>query len=127
MRIIFAAIGRNAKAADSIAGIDRLLPGERTDELVQDRLVQTVIRVYDLRRQDITEWIQASFGRPLATMTMVEHAVIAAGLAEMLGMPDTPSAVIINEAVDIANAYGSEGGGALVNGILHDIATRQRP
>ena len=41
----------------------------------------------------------------------------------MLG-DDTPSAVVIDEAIEIAKKFGSEGSGTFINGVLDSIRLR---
>jgi N utilization substance protein B len=57
----------------------------------------------------------------LDRMARVDRNVLRLGAWELL-RTDTPGKVAINEAVEIAKAYGGEGSPAFVNGILDRIA-----
>lgn len=126
MHIVFSAISNDCFAADSSAGVESLQESARSRQAIGDALTATIVRVFDQRRADIEAWMAASYDRPLANMTMLERALISTAAAEMLGCPGTSHRVIINEAVEIAKTFGADGGSALVNGVLNDIATRQR-
>jgi len=55
-------------------------------------------------------------------MCKVDLAVIRVAVLEIMNMADIPDAVAINEAVDIAKKYGTEGSGKFVNGVLGKVA-----
>lgn len=57
----------------------------------------------------------------------VEKSILCVAVYELMEMPKTPYAVIINEAVELSKAYGSPEGHKLVNGMLDNIAIRLRP
>jgi N utilization substance protein B len=42
-------------------------------------------------------------------------------IAEMSTFPETPTAVILNEAIEIGKKYGVENSGAFINGVLDRI------
>jgi N utilization substance protein B len=54
-------------------------------------------------------------------MSCVDRNVIRIAVYEMLGCPDIPPKVSINEAVDVGKKYGSEESGAFINGIIDSI------
>ena len=51
-------------------------------------------------------------------MAKAELAIIRLGVYEMKFEEDIPVSVAINEAVELAKAYGAENGPAFVNGVL---------
>jgi N utilization substance protein B len=55
-------------------------------------------------------------------MAAVDRNLLRAGVAEFLGYPDTPHAVIINEALEIARKFSSPESVQFVNGVLDSIA-----
>ncbi|MCH9705324.1 MAG: transcription antitermination protein NusB [Proteobacteria bacterium] len=121
MHIIFAALNNEVTAAESIAGVCDVLEEERLTAATQDSLVEHIVGAFDLCRGEIEAQIVASYQRPFTQMTMLERAVLMVALAEVRSCPDTPPVVVINEAIEIAKAYGAEGGSTLVNGVLNDI------
>jgi N utilization substance protein B len=54
----------------------------------------------------------------LARMAGVDRNVLRLGACELLFLPDTPPAAVINEAVELARRFGSAESPAFVNGIL---------
>lgn len=74
---------------------------------------------------DIT--IQTALDRPIAQLNPVELSALRLGVCELSLMPETPYRVVINEAVELAKAFGAEGGHAYVNGVLDKLAQSLRP
>lgn len=58
----------------------------------------------------------------LERLNKVDLAVLRLAILEIMHMDDIPDSVAINEAVEIAKKYGTEGSGKYVNGILGKIA-----
>jgi N utilization substance protein B len=57
----------------------------------------------------------------LERMTIVDRNLLRLAIYEMLYQPEIPPKVVINEAVEMAKRYGSEGSGGFVNGILDQV------
>jgi N utilization substance protein B len=87
-----------------------------------DRLVQGVnskAAELDVALQPIApEW-------PIDQIARMDRVVLRMGLYELLHEPDVPPKVVINEAVELAKAFGSENSSKFVNGVL-GTALRQR-
>lgn len=62
----------------------------------------------------------------IGRMPVVDRAVIRLGLYELRYEKDTPTAVILSEAVRIAKAFSTENSGRFVNGVLATLARRER-
>lgn len=78
---------------------------------------------YAGRAQEIDEKIQAaSHNWRLERMTRVDRSVLRLGAYELLDRMDVPSAVVMDEAVELAKRYGTGESGAFVNGVLDRIA-----
>jgi transcription antitermination protein NusB len=58
----------------------------------------------------------------LERMSRVDRNILRLGAYELLRMPDVPRRVTLNEAVELAKRYGSEGSSGFVNGVLDRIA-----
>lgn len=61
----------------------------------------------------------------LARMALTDRNALRVGAYELL-YTDTPAAIVINEAVEIAKMFGSENSAAFVNGILDKIARERQ-
>lgn len=59
--------------------------------------------------------------RAKSATTHVEMSVITIAVAELLYQPDTPTKVVINEAVELTKKYGADDGYKFVNGVLDKI------
>ncbi len=54
-------------------------------------------------------------------MAIVDRNILRFSIYELLYVPEIPSNVTLNEAIEIAKNYGNENSGAFVNGILDGI------
>ncbi|KKR14483.1 MAG: N utilization substance protein B-like protein [Candidatus Falkowbacteria bacterium GW2011_GWA2_39_24] len=61
-----------------------------------------------------TEW-------PLEQITIVDRNILRLGVYELVCNPNIPAKVAINEAIEIAKAFGGEASGKFVNGVLGAI------
>ena len=61
-----------------------------------------------------TEW-------PLDQITAVDRNVLRVGIYELVFDENIPAKVAINEAIEIAKAFGSDASGKFVNGVLGAI------
>ncbi|MDD5751835.1 MAG: transcription antitermination factor NusB, partial [Candidatus Peribacteraceae bacterium] len=61
-------------------------------------------------------------GWSLERMDPISRSVLLVGTYELLFEKDTPPAVVMNEAIEIAKEYGTAESGKFVNGVLNAIA-----
>ncbi|MAF26080.1 transcription antitermination factor NusB [bacterium] len=64
---------------------------------------------------------------PLDKITMVDRNVLRIGIYEMKFDDDIPHKVAINEAIELAKAFGGESSGKFVNGVLGSIYKEINP
>lgn len=101
-------IGRYKVSIDDTAFVKRLVHNvsKRQQEL-------------DVTLQPIApEW-------PIAEIARMDRMILRMGLYELLYEEDVPPKVVINEAVELAKAFGSENSSKFVNGVL-GTALRQK-
>jgi N utilization substance protein B len=67
-----------------------------------------------------------SVGWTLDRMPAVDRAVLRMATYELLGRPDVPTAVVLSEAVELAEQYSTDNSGRYVNGVLSAIAREVR-
>jgi N utilization substance protein B len=60
-------------------------------------------------------------------MPVIDRAILRLGLYELRHEPDTPAAVVVNEAVRLAKTYSTQRSGSFVNGVLASLASSERP
>ena len=58
----------------------------------------------------------------LERMAVVDRNLLRAAVAELLGTPNTPAAIVINESLEIARRYGAPESVQFLNGVLDAIA-----
>lgn len=114
-RAIELAYEANARSASIEAVIDSLtLPPEPYAALL--------LRATDLERTRIHELIEGkATGWPLDRMPTMDRIVMELAVAEFL-TTDTPTGVVLSEAVALASRYSTEESGRFVNGVLAAIA-----
>ncbi len=84
---------------------------------------EDIFRIASLREAEIDALIeQHSANWRLARMPAVDRNVLRAAVAEMLGFPETPAPIIINESLEIARRYSAPESINFLNGVLDAIA-----
>jgi len=63
----------------------------------------------------------ASIGWPPERMAVIDRLVLRLATAELLDPDGPPTAVVLDEAVELAKVYSTDESGAFVNGILSTI------
>ena len=83
---------------------------------------EDLFRVANDRSGDIDNLIQkhAEHWR-MERMPAVDRNLLRLGIAEFLGFPKTPRAIVINEALDIAHRYSSPESIQFINGVLDSV------
>ncbi|MEO8364192.1 MAG: transcription antitermination factor NusB [Ilumatobacteraceae bacterium] len=66
-------------------------------------------------------------GWTLVRMASLDRNILRIGTFELKERPEVPTAVIINEAVNMAKTFSTDESGKFVNGVLSAIATVVRP
>jgi len=95
--------------------------GEKvTDTVFAKNLAQKMRRnqkkVEKIIQKHAPEW-------PLAKMNPVERTILTLGITELMDPePDVPMSVAIDEAIELAKAYGDENSGKFINGVLNSVA-----
>ena len=93
-----------------------------------DPYVTTLLEAVGGQLERIDELVgAAAIGWDLGRMAVVDRNVLRLATAELLTCDDVPTAVILNEAVDLASAFSTDDSGRFVNGVLATVAKRIRP
>lgn len=58
----------------------------------------------------------------ISRMALVDRNILRMAVFELIGCPDIPASVTLNEAIEIAKKFGTEESGAFINGVLDHIA-----
>jgi len=92
------------------------------DEKVRD-FADTLFNIACERQQEIGELIERNAEHwRMERMAAVDRNLLRAGVAEFLGYPKTPPAVIINEALEIARRFSTPESVQFINGVLDSVA-----
>jgi transcription antitermination protein NusB len=95
------------------------------DEIDADTrgFAEDIYRIATTRQPEIDQLIEAHAQNwRIERMAVVDRNLIRAAVAEMLGYPTTPAAIIINESLEIARRYAAPESIHFLNGVLDAIA-----
>lgn len=77
--------------------------------------------------QPLDALLSRFYDRAPDEVSPVERAVLLVAALELSRHADTPMAVVINEAIEIAKTFGGTDGHKFVNGVLDKLAAEVRP
>jgi N utilization substance protein B len=84
---------------------------------------EEVVAGVDAKREEIDGLIeQASENWRLSRMPVVDRNILRLATYELIGCPEVPASVSINEALELAKRFGDKSSRAFINGILDKIA-----
>ncbi|HTV65023.1 MAG TPA: transcription antitermination factor NusB [Bryocella sp.] len=84
---------------------------------------EDLFRIACERREDIDQIIERNAEHwRMERMAAVDRNLLRASVAEFLGFPKTPKAVVINEALEIARRYSTPESVQFINGVLDSVA-----
>jgi N utilization substance protein B len=110
-------------SADASADLDEILTRnlDRYDETIGDKeFVMHLVHGADKEKNDLDAIIQPIAPEwPLAQIARIDLVVLRIALFELTKMTDkVPPKVAINEAVELAKAFGSDNSSKFINGVL---------
>lgn len=84
---------------------------------------EDLYRIATARREEIDQLIEHhSQNWRLERMPTVDRNLLRAGIAEMLGFPNTPAPIIINESLEVGRRYAAPESIHFLNGVLDAVA-----
>jgi len=96
--------------------------------LAADPYTVDVLQGVEAGRADIDATIRRlAKGWTLERMPTMDRLVLEIGIFELASRDDIPTAVVLNEAVELANQYSTDDSGRFVNGLLATVAKEARP
>jgi N utilization substance protein B len=100
--------------------------GDDLPQALQD-FANTVVRGTLDRQPEIDRMIQAHAQNwRLERMNVIDRLVLRMAVYEMLTQAETPSKVIINEAIELARSFSGEEAVGFVNGVLDAVRKELR-
>ena len=84
---------------------------------------EDLYRIATSRAEEIDKLIEEhSQNWRLERMPVVDRNLLRSGIAEMLGYPKTPAAIVINESLEVARRYAAPESIHFLNGVLDAVA-----
>lgn len=104
--------------------VRHLFWGSRDDVDAETRgFADDLYRVATIRGEEVDKLIEGhSQNWRLERMPVVDRNLLRTGAAELLGYPNTPAAIIINETLEVARRYAAPESIHFLNGVLDAIA-----
>jgi len=111
------------QAGDGSTDIDEILDRnlDRYETAIDDKdFVGTLVKGVLESQADIDEKIQPiAPDWPIEQIARIDRNILRIGIYELLHQADTvPPKVVINEAVELAKAFGSDNSSKFINGVL---------
>ncbi|NVJ69262.1 MAG: transcription antitermination factor NusB [Alphaproteobacteria bacterium] len=103
------------------------IEGDQYVDADKDLFGDVVLGAWE-RRSEIDETLTGCLSSdwPLERLETLIHAIFRAGGYELTARPDVPTAVIINEYVDVAHGFYERTEASFVNGVLDKFAKAVR-
>ena len=106
------------------------IPPEATLDLQvvePDELTQQLVSGVGREMAALDELVAAKAkGWALARMPVLDLSVMRLAVFELIERPDVPTAVVLNEAVELVKRFSTDDSGRFVNGVLAAIAREVR-
>lgn len=92
------------------------------DTLEDQSFVQELVKGVDARKAELDEILQPVAPEwPIDQIARMDRVVLRMGAYELLHGKNVPPKVAINEAVELAKAFGGENSSKFVNGVLGTV------
>lgn len=92
-----------------------------------DPLASLLVEGVEDRREEIDALLtDHARGWTLERMPVIDRTVLRIATYELLDRPEVPTAVVIDEAVELAKRFSTDDSGRFVNGMLSAIAKKVR-
>jgi N utilization substance protein B len=96
---------------------------ERYRETIDDKaFIEQLVHGVDERQQAIDDIVRPVAPEwPIEQIARIDRIILRIGVYELLHEPDVPPKVAINEAVELAKAFGGDNSSKFVNGVLGTV------
>lgn len=95
---------------------------DRIDAVLFERLMRGVMSDHAA----LDEALGGVVDRPISQIDLVARAILRLATYELRSCPEVPWKVVVNEAIDLAHAFGADQSHRYVNGILDRLARSLR-
>ena len=114
-------------SGNDVASIALHLQDEEGYDVIDDKYFLILLKGATQEAAALEEALTPFLDRKLSALSPIESAVLLLGAYEAMHCPDVPYRVVINEAVELAKAYGGTDGHKYVNGVLDKLLLKLRP
>ena len=115
--LLYEAETKGVSGTDVLAGLP----------VAADEFAVALVTAVDEHRERIDALLsEHAKGWTLARMPALDRAALRMGTAELITRADVPTAVVLNETVELASRFSTDDSGRFVNGLLAKIATEVR-
>jgi N utilization substance protein B len=116
--LLYEAQAKGSEPADVLAALP----------VAPDPLATMLVEGVDAQRVEIDELLAGhARGWTLERMPVLDRTIMEIATYELLSRPEVPTAVAIDEAVELAKRFSTDDSGRFVNGVLAAIAREVRP
>jgi transcription antitermination protein NusB len=93
---------------------------DRYSETIEDKaFIEALVNGVDSSQTDLDEFLQPlAPDWPIERIARIDRVILRIGLYELKYAKDAPPKVVINEAVELAKAFGGENSSKFINGVL---------
>ena len=121
--LLFEAEARGVTDIDGLLAERRQLAADDAAVAPVSDYTATLVTGVGVDRDQIDSVISSHLtGWTLTRLPAVDRAIMRIAVWELFNAVDVPPAVVVDEAVELAKAYGTEESSAFVNGVLNRIA-----
>jgi N utilization substance protein B len=99
---------------------------EQNVKNVDTDYLQELLLTIPKKQPELDSAFQMYLDRSVEEVDPIELAILRLATYELLFRIDVPYRVVINEAIELAKAFGAEAGHKFVNGILDKVAAQVR-
>ncbi len=112
---------------DDVFQADRQVELRPADE-ARDRRAEALVRGTAAQLAEIDPLIaEQAHGWRIERMPIVDRLIVRLAVYELRSEPETPHAVIINEALELAHTFSTDEAVKFINGVLDGIRKQVRP
>lgn len=110
----------------SAADIEQHLRENDSFAKVDLNLFRTLLIGVLERAPSLSQQLEPFYDRAAQELNLVERAALLIAAFELSAHPETPHAVVINEAIEMTKTFGGTDGHKFVNGVLDKFAAHIR-
>lgn len=105
---------------DEAAAMQMAMDAEPRDASIRMAAIETAHKTWEYRKQ-ADEWLERLAPQwPPRRQPSVDRNLLRLALWELTGK-DTPPKVVVDEAIEMAKEYSTEGSPAFINGVLDSV------